>query len=61
MLTVPDEIALKALADLLGLWTHLTTFHEPDLGGELTAVAASGPVAQRRLKGLPLLLREEVK
>lgn len=35
-------------------------FSEPDLEWQLTAIAAAGDHARKRLARLPLLLREEV-
>lgn len=61
MLAVPDEPSLflaAAMLDLHGVDTEL--FREPDLGNQLTAIAAAGPQAERRLRRLHLLLREEV-
>jgi hypothetical protein len=61
MLTVPDEPSLWLTAEKLRLrGVDVERFREPDLGNELTAVAAEGPVAGRKLARLPLLLREEV-
>lgn len=62
MLSVPDEESLAHFAVLLrhhGVDTEW--FYEPDLDLELTAVAAAGDKARRRLTRLPLLMREEVK
>lgn len=57
MLTVCDESTLELLAKKLELYEVVVTrFHEPDLDDELTAFAAAGPLAQRKLKGFPLLL-----
>jgi hypothetical protein len=61
MLSVPDEESLAHYAVLLRLCgTDTEWFYEPDLDDELTAIAAAGPVAAKRLSRLPLLLREEV-
>lgn len=62
MLAVPDEESLAHFAVLLRLHgTDAEWFYEPDLGLELTAIAAAGDQARRRLARLPLLLREEVR
>lgn len=37
VLTVPDELRLWALVEDIGL--DVAMFHEPDLNGELTAIA----------------------
>jgi hypothetical protein len=61
LLAVPDEIALCWLcadADRAGI--RYAPFHEPDLGGALTAVAL-GPESARLCRKFRLLLREEVK
>ena len=61
MLTVPDEPALWLTAAKLELRdADVEQFREPDLDGALTAIAAAGPVAAKRLARLPLLLREGV-
>lgn len=57
------EVAdLGALLDLQGELGHLdpeghVRFHEPDLGGELTALATAHPEARRALSSLPLAMR----
>lgn len=62
MLTVPDEPSLAMMAARLELYdVDVEQFREPDLGDALTAIAASGPAAARRLARLPLLMREGVK
>jgi hypothetical protein len=61
MLSVPDEEALVHYVVLLRLrGVDTECFCEPDLDDELTAIAAAGDHAARRLSRLPLLLREEV-
>ncbi len=61
MLTVADEPALALTAAKLEMrGTDVERFREPDLDGVLTAIAAAGPVAMKRLASLPLLLREGV-
>lgn len=61
MLSVPDEHSLWLTAEKLQLQdVDVERFREPDLGNALTAFATSGPVAERKLARLPLLLREEV-
>ena len=52
VLQVPDLAALSALAERLD--GDVVRFHEPDLDGALTAVAA-GPELWRALSSLPLL------
>lgn len=52
LLTVPDESALHDLGFELQLWLIPSTgFREPDLGGQLTAIAT---VESRLVKDLPL-------
>ena len=61
VLAVPDELALHWLAaDAESAGLRVARFHEPDLGGALTA-AAFEPSAARLLVHLPLALRREVK
>lgn len=55
MLAVPDEKWLELTAARLDGY-RTAAFAEPDLGGQLTAVAAE-PAARRRLSRLPLALR----
>lgn len=55
ILSVPDEFALYRWAQRLG---DVTCFREPDLGGQLTAIAA-GTDASRQLAKLPLALSQE--
>jgi hypothetical protein len=52
ILQVPDLEALHRCYDRLA--GRVVAFHEPDLGDELTAVAA-GPECWRALSSLPLL------
>lgn len=52
VLQAPDLDALHSAHDRLS--GRVVAFHEPDLGDELTAVAA-GPECWRALSGLPLL------
>ena len=52
VLQVPDLAALSALAERLD--GAVVRFHEPDLDGALTAIAA-GPDQWRALSSLPLL------
>ncbi|GAC1527481.1 MAG: hypothetical protein NVS3B1_17840 [Marmoricola sp.] len=56
IVTVPDEISLIALASrALERDIEVSTWHEPDLAGEATAVALQpGKVAQRLCCALPL-------
>lgn len=57
-LAVPDEAALSGLVGrLVSESIPVLCFHEPDLGGELTAVAVS-PDGGRLLASLPLALRQ---
>jgi hypothetical protein len=60
-LAVPDEQSLERISFTLDLAEipHVR-FTEPDLDGQLTALAAPGTAA-RLLSHLPLLLREEVR
>jgi hypothetical protein len=58
MLSLCDESTLTRLAlklELFGIDTE--RFREPDRGGALTAIAASGPGAARRLRGFSLLFQ----
>lgn len=56
-LAAPDEPALAQLAvALIGAGLPVVCFHEPDLDGQLTAIA-TGPEAQRFLSNYPLALR----
>jgi peptidyl-tRNA hydrolase len=56
VLQVPDEAALAALGATLGAnGIPVAHFHEPDLNGALTALAA-GPEARRYVCRLPLAL-----
>ena len=56
-LAVPDKEALSGLVErLAGASVPMLCFHEPDLGGELTAVAVA-PEGARLLASLPLALR----
>ncbi len=56
-LAVPTLEALSGLVErLAGASVPMLCFHEPDLGGELTAVAVS-PAGARLLASLPLALR----
>jgi hypothetical protein len=63
LLGVPDELRLSWLvADAAAAGHRVVGFHEPDLGGSLTA-AVLEPAAWRLVSRLPLLRhqREEVK
>jgi hypothetical protein len=63
VLAVPDELSLVWLcADAAASGLRLVRFHEPDLGGALTA-AALEPAADRLVAHLPLALsrRREVR
>jgi peptidyl-tRNA hydrolase len=56
-LAAPDEEALCELAvRLIEQGLPVVCFHEPDLGGQLTAIA-TGPEAQRFLSNYPLALK----
>lgn len=58
MLVVPDEKTLQLLIRRLELYEiPYEDFREPDLGDSLTAVACAGPLAGRKLRKLPLMLR----
>ena len=63
IVTVPDEIALIALAsNALARNLEISTWHEPDMGGEATALALEPGIAARRLcANLPLLGRERLR
>ena len=57
-LAVPNEAALSGLVGrLVSASIPVLCFHEPDLGGQLTAVAVS-PDGGRLLASLPLALRQ---
>ena len=58
MLVVPDEDILNFCASKLE-WSgvEVERFREPDMGNVLTAIAASGPIVERKLSKLPLMLR----
>ncbi len=56
VLTTKDAEALAQLATDLGRQHLLVCFHEPDLGGALTAIAVAGEAAPL-LSALPLALR----
>lgn len=60
LLGVADEAELASWqARLTTKGCVLTSWHEPDMGNELTALAvAPSPTAERTLSSLPLLLRE---
>jgi hypothetical protein len=56
LLAAPDELALSWLyADAVTSGLRAVPFHEPDLGGALTAVALD-PAARRLVAHLPLAL-----
>jgi hypothetical protein len=56
LLAVPDELALTWLyADAVQAGLRAVPFHEPDLGGALTAVALE-PAARRLVAHFPLAL-----
>ncbi len=55
VLSTRDELALRQLADRLPASVGCARFHEPDFGGELTAVAVfDTPELSGRLSSLPL-------
>lgn len=58
LLAVPDERALRALVDrAFDRGVRIGVFAEPDLGGELTAVALEpSPEARRLCRSIPLAL-----
>lgn len=61
MVTVADEPSLWLTAAGLEMRdVDVAQFHEPDLDGALTAIAAAGSVTAKRLARFPLLLREGV-
>ena len=56
LLAAPDELGLTWLrADAIAAGLRVISFHEPDLGHALTALALE-PAAGRLLTGLPLAL-----
>lgn len=56
VLAVPDELALGRLrADAAGAGLDVVAFHEPDLGGALTALALE-PAARPLVRRLPTAL-----
>lgn len=58
MLTVDDEHSLYWTACKLELFdVDVERFREPDMGNALTAIATSDPIAGRKLRKLPLMLR----
>lgn len=60
-LAVPGERWLELAAyRLRTARINCARFHEPDMDGQLTAIAA-GPRAARKLSHLPLALRGEVR
>lgn len=60
VLSIPDERRLEALAQDLDL--PISAFREPDLGGEMTALAVISPQGHTLLRRLtPLHAREEVR
>lgn len=60
VLGVRDELRLAALLDDLERSGHdVAAFHEPDLAGELTALATVAGRRQPALRRLPLLYRRE--
>lgn len=60
IVTVPDEVALIGIAsNAIARDIALTTWHEPDLDGQATALALAPGLAARRLcANLPLLGRQ---
>lgn len=52
MLQVPDRLVLENLARRLS--GRIVLVHEPDMGGQLTAIAA-GPECWRQVGSIPLL------
>jgi hypothetical protein len=57
----PERLLALAHAAALEEWSHVT-FHEPDIGGELTAIALPGtPEVMVILRHLPLALRDRQK
>lgn len=67
LLTVPDENALHTLAARIrqrcaiprGYRLQLEVFHEPDLGGQATALATDEEAARPLLRNLPLALSQQ--
>jgi hypothetical protein len=55
-LSVPDEPALRSLLGRAPEEVPHSAFEEPDLGGELTAIALGGK-AKKLVQRLPLALR----
>lgn len=57
MLTVEDADDILDLAWILECHdVDVEYFREPDMGNVLTAIAASGPIVERKLSKLPLML-----
>lgn len=56
LLEVADEEALRRVLEAVQDFPHVA-FHEPDLGGEFTALAVCHPLAPQLLSSLPLALR----
>ena len=60
LLAVRDELALSWLyADAVRAGLRTIAFHEPDLGGALTAIALE-PAARRLVTHLPLALGKDL-
>ncbi len=62
VVNVPDETALLALAQTaLGLGVAVSLWHEPDVDGEVTAIALAPVATSKTLcSSLPLAGREKV-
>ncbi len=61
VLNAPNEEALRSLLLQAGPTASVACFCEPDLCGQLTAVALSGPHVQELVSALPLALRDRLK
>lgn len=59
VLQAPDELALQTLLSRASAADDVRVgiFHEPDLGGQLTAISMGGEGAERLVSNLPLALR----
>ena len=61
VLSAPNEEALRSLLLQAGPSAAVAAFHEPDLDGQLTAIALNGIDVPLLLAALPLALRDRRK